>query len=103
MFIYLDSEYKCYTNNAPGRLEVETDFFDGKCKNFIEGYRFVPEGKTWTRADGEKFVGVMVSPWRPYEILQEIQEVADRLGEYYDASLASLVDEIYNSDLEVIE
>ena len=63
MTIYIDNEYKCYVSSAEGRRAVETDFFDGKCPELIESYRFVPEGETWTREDGEAFTN-MVSPWK---------------------------------------
>ena len=45
---------------------VEVEFFNGKCKAFVEGYRFVPSGETWTRSDGEEFHGEMVCPFKPY-------------------------------------
>lgn len=64
MIIYIDSDFKCYASNAEGRTAVETDAFNGKCQEFIEGYRFVPSGETWVRADGVKFVGEMISPWK---------------------------------------
>lgn len=55
--------------------KIETNFFEGKCRKFIEGYRFVPSGQTWTREDGEIFTGEMISPLRNYEVIAEIQEV----------------------------
>ena len=64
MTIYIDSDYKCYTSEADGRRAVETNFFDGKCEEWIESYRFVPEGETWMRGDGEVFKGEMVTPWK---------------------------------------
>ena len=64
MTIYIDSDYKCYTSEDDGRRAVETNFFDGKCEEWIESYRFVPEGETWTREDGEVFKGEMVTPWK---------------------------------------
>ena len=64
MTIYIDSDYKCYVSAAEGRRVVETDLFDGKCPEWIESYRFVPEGETWTREDGEVFKGEMVTPWK---------------------------------------
>lgn len=75
MTIYIDNEYKCYVSSAEGRRAVETDFFDGKCPELIESYRFVPEGETWTREDGEAFTGEMVSAWKD-------------LGEAYEAQTA---------------
>ena len=64
MTIYIDSDYKCYVSDAEGRRAIETGFFDGKCPEWIESYRFVPEGETWTREDGEEFRGEMAAPWK---------------------------------------
>ena len=57
---------------------VETDAFDGKCDTYIEGYRFVPSGETWTREDGETFTGEMISPWRPWAELDAAQREYER-------------------------
>lgn len=67
MTIYIDSDFKCHVSAAEGRNAIETSFFDGKCEEWIEGYRFVPEGETWTREDGEVFTGEMLSPWKPLD------------------------------------
>ena len=64
MTIYIDNDYKCYVSAAEGRRAVETELFDGKCPEWIESYRFVPEGDTWTREDGEEFRGEMAAPWK---------------------------------------
>lgn len=64
MTIYIDSDYKCHVSAAEGRRAVETDFFDGKCEEWIESYRFVPVGETWVNLNGEMFRGEMVSPWK---------------------------------------
>jgi hypothetical protein len=50
--IYIDSDFKSHVNNSVGYTAVETDFFSGKCAEYIGGYRFIPAGETWTRADG---------------------------------------------------
>ena len=72
--IYLDSEYCCHTSNINGTFrEVEANSFDGKCATFIEGYRFVPTGKSWTRSDGVVFHGEMIAPWKPYNELAAAQ------------------------------
>ena len=75
MTIYIDNDYKCHTSPGEGLTAVETDFFDGKCRQYIEGYRFVPPGESWVREDEEVFTGEMVAPWRPYEILAEFQAI----------------------------
>lgn len=64
MTIYIDSDYKCYVSAAEGRRAIETNEFDGKCAEWIESYRFVPEGETWVKENGEMFRGEMVSPWK---------------------------------------
>ena len=64
MTIYIDSDHKCYVSAAEGRRAVETDFFAGKCGEWIESFRYVPKGETWVRGDGEVFTGEMVSPWK---------------------------------------
>lgn len=63
MTIYIDSDYKCYVSAADGRRAIETNEFDGKCDEWIESFRFVPESETWTREDGEIFTN-MVAPWK---------------------------------------
>lgn len=73
MIIYIDNDYKCYTTPADGRVSIETDAFNGKCKQYIEGYRLVPADETWKREDGQVFHGEMVAPWRDYELLAELQ------------------------------
>ena len=103
MTIYIDSDYKCHTSPGDGLTAIETDFFDGKCRQFIEGYRFVPFEQSWTREDGEVFTGEMVAPWRDYGILSEFQEVAQEEQAKATEEIAAIVEEVYNSDMEVIE
>lgn len=76
--IYLDSDYKCHISNDGTWSAVETDFFDGKCDAFVEGYRFVPSGESWTRLDGVVFYGEMISPWKPYQELDAAQREYER-------------------------
>ena len=103
MKIYIDSKFKCHISPGDGLTAVETDFFDGKCRQFIEGYRFVPAGEIWTREDGQVFIGGMVSPWRPYEILVELQAVYEEEQAKATEEIAAIVEEVCNSDMEVIE
>ena len=103
MTIYIDSDYKCHTSPGDGLTAVETDAFDGLCSRVIEGYRFVPAGKKWTRSDGEVFHGEMIAPWRDYSLLAELQALYEEEQDKATAEMAALVEEVYNSDLEVIE
>lgn len=72
--IYIDSDFKCHSSNNGTLTAAETSFFDGKCSTFVEGYRFVPSGETWTRDDGEVFHGEMISPLANYEELSAAQD-----------------------------
>ena len=74
MKIYLEPvTFKCHKTNDGTMTAVETDLFDGKCDAFIEGYRFIPSGESWTREDGVVFHGEMISPWKPYSELDNAQ------------------------------
>ena len=103
MTIYIDDDYKCHTSPGDGLTAVETYAFDGKCRQYIEGYRFVPAGQSWTREDGQVFTGEMVAPWRDYAILYEFQEVAQEEQAKATEEIAAIVEEVYNSDIGVIE
>lgn len=103
MTIYIDNDYKCHTSAGEGLTAVETDAFEGKCRQFIEGYRFVPVGERWILPDGSFFSGEMVSPWRDYSLLSEFQELYDNDQAKATEEIAAIVEEVYNSDMEVIE
>lgn len=78
MTVYIDINFKCHAENGDGRVAVETDFFEGKCPEFIEGYRFVPAGETWTREDGVEFAGKMIAPFVDYAALDAAQREYER-------------------------
>lgn len=75
---YIDSDFKCHIHNDGIMTAVETDVFNGKCDAFIEGYRFVPDGETWTRSDGVTFEGRMITPWKSYFELDAAQREYER-------------------------
>lgn len=76
--IYMDSDFKCHVTHDGAMTNLETDFFDGKCDAFIEGYRFVPAGAVWTRSDGAVFHGEMIAPWRDFRELDAAQRAYER-------------------------
>ena len=93
MKVYIDAEFRCHTINPYGEFrEVETEFFNGKCRGVIEGYRYIPSGESWTRSDGVVFEGEMYSPFTPYRELDAAQREYERekLAEY-----EALIDELY--------
>ena len=100
MTIYIDNDYKCHLSDDSTRRAVDVPFFDGKCTEFIEGYRYVPSGETWTRADGEVFAGEMIAPWRDYTQLAKIQAAVDRTQAQADEQISVLLDTIENLILE---
>lgn len=82
MIIYIDSECKCHADNPNNTYRaIETDFFDGKCSAFIEGYKFSPSERKVTRPDGAVFDDGMKTPWKPYNELAAAQA-------QYEADLA---------------
>lgn len=89
--VYLDSNFKCHTSDDGTMMAIETDFFDGKCDVFIEGYLFVPNGESWKREDGRVFYGEMIAPWKGYSELDNAQREYERqLIEQQAAELAEL-------------
>lgn len=90
--IYIDSDFKCHVTDDGTMTAVKTDFFGDKCDAFIEGYRFVPSGETWTRSDGAVFNGEMIAPWKPYDELDNAQREYERqLLAEYEAALENSV------------
>ena len=85
--IFIDSDFKCHLENDGTMTEVQTDFFDGKCKKYVEGFRFVPSGESWARDDGKVFNGEMMTLWKPYSEL----DMAQRLYEQELASAALIL------------
>lgn len=111
MKIYIDDEFKCHTQAADGLTAVETDFFDGMCAAYIEGYRFVPAGETWTAADGTVYSGEMITPWKPWAELDAAQRAYEReraaaleaQNDELVEAMAAMVEDVYNQDLAAIE
>lgn len=99
MIIYIDADYKCHTAPGSGLTAVETTVFDGKCATYIEGYRFVPSGSTWTRADGAIFQGEMIAPWKPWAELDAAQREYER-EQYGTLSAQNAEYEVALSEIE---
>lgn len=89
--IYIDAEFKCHVTNDGTMTAVETEAFDGMCDAFIEGYRFIPKGESWERADGVVFEGEMIAPWKNYRELANAQREYERqMLVDYEASLSKI-------------
>ena len=89
--IFLDSEFKCHVTDGGNMTAVETDFFDGYCDTYIEGYRFIPDGESWTRSDGQVFHGR--TPWKSWDKLEAAQNqyeaMLDDMDNAYREGVAS--------------
>ena len=87
MKIYVNpNDFKCCASRSDETyMEIDTDFFDGKCQTLIEGYRIVPSGYSWTRSDGTVFHGEMIAPFKPYDQLAAAQA-------QYEADMAEAAD-----------
>ena len=83
--IFLDSEFRCHLQGGGTMQAVQTDYFDGKCRAFVEGYRLVPVGQQWTREDGMVFRGEMTAPAEDYRALSKAQA-------QYEADMAAVSD-----------
>lgn len=93
MIIYIDADCRCHSSPAEGLREFDVPDFDGKCAAFIDGYRYVPEGETWTRSDGVEFIGEMITPAVDSRILEAYQA-------QYEAMLPEI--EIREQALEIV-
>ena len=99
---YIDSNFCVHAEPGPGLEPVEIQEMGGKCRAYAEGYRFVPAGQSWTREDGHTFTGEMIAPWRDYTILAELQALYEEEQAKATEVIAAIVEEVYNSDMEVI-
>ena len=95
--IYLNKDFQCSVTEKSDTVQsIETDAFDGKCNAYVEGYRFVPQGQTWTRDDGVVFAGEMIAPFKDYTQLEMVQKLYEQLAE--DITYTQLaVAELYES------
>ena len=89
--IYIDTDFKCHTSGDGTMIAVETDAFDGMCQAYIEGYRYVPAGQSWTRSDGAVFEGEMIAPWKDWKELDTAQREYERQQiASYEAALSEI-------------
>ena len=65
--IYVDSLNHCYRIDDGTMTAVETDFFDGMCDTFVEGYCYEIKKN-----------GITVYPWKPYSELDAAQREYER-------------------------
>ena len=82
--IYIDSDFKCHVTDDGTMTAVETDFFDGKCEQFVEGY-------CYDTRNGY----VQIYPFLPFGELDSAQrEYEKQLLSQYEAFLEELYREV---------
>ena len=91
MQVYIDDGFRCHTLPGEGLGPVESEFFDGKCSRYIEGYRFVPAGESWAREDGQIFAGEMIAPAEDIRILEAALEAMIK-----NVNIKAVLDAIYS-------
>ena len=101
MIIYLDNDYKCHVTDDGTMQPYETDRFDGYSSVYIEGYRLVPAGETWTREDGEVFGPgyEMLSPWKPLAELEAAQAAYEDVLSEAEKAYEEGVNSAYDTSL----
>jgi hypothetical protein len=92
MKVYIDKKFMCHTENPDGLFrEVEVGFFDGKCKELIEGCRYVPPGEIYIDETGEKNEGTIIEVWNnPEERYASQREYERQLLAEYEKALAEI-------------
>lgn len=78
MKIYICKDFKCHASDDGTMSAVETDFFDGKCAEYINGYCYIPEGQSWIAPDGTVYLGEMIFPWKDWNDLDTAQMEYER-------------------------
>lgn len=79
--IYIDSEFRCYTENPTGEYrEFDVPFFHGKCKAFIEGYMYIPYDESMIDKNGVIYHGEMIAPIKNYDIIGTTQTLFEELS-----------------------
>ena len=74
MTIYVDSQYCCHTEKTREDYRpFHVSFFDGKCPELIQGYRYIPAGESWFHPDGVTIHGETISPWKDFSQLDAAQ------------------------------
>lgn len=76
--VYIDEKNHCHVTDDGTMTAVETEFFDGKCDSFVEGYCCEMEN-------------MAIYPWKPYEELDTAQREYERkLLSDYESALAEI-------------
>ena len=91
MTIYIDADYKAYTEPEDGRSAVETSVFDSMPAPVIGCHRYIPEGKTWISPEGLEIHGEFIQMCVTEKELDDVQRAYERQQiAAYEAALAEI-------------
>lgn len=92
MKIYIDSDFKCHATDPDNIYRAfDVPFFNLKCPEFIEGYRYVPMGETWIDSNGVENIGEIISHWKSWDELDAAQYAYEqRLIPEYDRTFREI-------------
>ena len=79
--IFVDAVYRCHITGDGAETAVETEFFDGKCDAFVEGYCY-DTSKGYPQ----------IYPWKPLEELDALQRAYEQA---LRAEYETLINELY--------
>lgn len=94
MKIYIDEDFKCHSSNDGYMRGFDLPYFNGKCAEFVAGYRYIPDGERWERPDGVTFRGESLFLWQNYNLLEAVQNAVDRTQGQADEQIMELLDVI---------
>ena len=91
MTIYIDADYKAYTEPEDGRSAVETSVFDSMPAPVIGCHRYIPEGKTWISPEGLEIHGEFIQMCVTEKELDDVQRAYERQQiAAYEAALSEI-------------
>ena len=102
---YLDKEFRLHLEQKEDFLswEDKDGFFEQKSATFIEGYRVIPEGKTWKDKNGTIYYGLTISAAVDYSTLTKAQSEMDVLQSTIAELDTALLDITYENIIGGLE
>ena len=76
MIFFIDKENKCHVTDDGTMRECEDARFDNKCKEYIEGFYYIPAGETAV-INGVEYTGRVLCAFKPFTELAYAQTLYD--------------------------
>lgn len=95
MRIFVDGQFHVHTEAAEGTSPIDTDVFEGMPEPVVCCYRFVPEGKTCQKPNGDTVYGPFVQPFVTEKELERVwRDYERKLIAQYEALINQLYEEV---------